>query len=296
MVDRHGHGELAWSPGAAAGPFAIQHFNRVANYGVFANLTADFVASVLLMPTLAITLLVQAMGHEFGLGDAAALAGRRGGQGDHLSGARLRCGSRGQPRTLECARDCARDFVPWHCLRLPLERSAALDRPADVGGSGPVAQAGAFPVAWIAADGDDAAIVVAGKEIPMKPGARLYATGLWAQRRGFTLASDSEATAAGVYDCNRKGCLPRGAGRPAIAASWMRKPPAADRFASLCDRADIVILRSLSAPDGPCGDAIVLTRADFQSGGAAEVFADKTRWRLVWSQPLRGHRPWTGAP
>jgi competence protein ComEC len=48
--------------GTATGPFAIQHFNRVANYGVFANLTADFIASALLMPALALCLLVQALG------------------------------------------------------------------------------------------------------------------------------------------------------------------------------------------------------------------------------------------
>src|SRR5262249_26997756 len=42
--------------GAATGPFAIQHFNRVANYGVFANLSADFVAAAVMMPSLAVAL------------------------------------------------------------------------------------------------------------------------------------------------------------------------------------------------------------------------------------------------
>jgi competence protein ComEC len=150
------------------------------------------------------------------------------------------------------------------------------------------------PLAWIAADGDDAAVVVAGQEIPMKPGARGYATQLWAQRRGFTLPADGGAASRQVYDCNRKGCLPVGAVRPAIAASWMRKAPGTERWAALCAGADIVILRSDFAPAGPCGQALVLTRVDFERGGAVEVFADRTGWRLAWSQPIRGHRPWTG--
>jgi competence protein ComEC len=53
---------VSFVAGAATGPFAIQHFNRVANYGVFANLTADFLASVVLMPALAISLQPGALG------------------------------------------------------------------------------------------------------------------------------------------------------------------------------------------------------------------------------------------
>jgi hypothetical protein len=128
----------------------------------------------------------------------------------------------------------------------------------------------------------------------MKPGARGYATQLWAQRRGFTLPADVDGAGRGVYDCDRRGCLPLGGVRPAMAASWMRKAPGARRYADLCAGADIVILRSAFAPAGACGHALVLTRADFERGGAAEVFADDKGWRLAWSQPQRGHRPWTG--
>src|ERR1700761_1465884 len=53
---------VSFVAGAATGPFAIQHFNRMANYGVFANLTADFVASAIMMPTLAVSLPFEAMG------------------------------------------------------------------------------------------------------------------------------------------------------------------------------------------------------------------------------------------
>ena len=48
--------------GAATGPFAIQHFNRVAVYGVFANLTADFLAGAVMMPALALGALGEGLG------------------------------------------------------------------------------------------------------------------------------------------------------------------------------------------------------------------------------------------
>jgi competence protein ComEC len=284
---------VSFVAGAATGPFAIQHFNRVANYGVLANLSADFVATMLLMPSLTLALVAQALGLSAAL--AAPVL--------WLAGASARAViflghvfavAPGAAMTLSSAPEIALAIsylgIVFACLwrgrlrwiGVPMSAAVALwPRPEP-------------PVAWIAADGDDAAVVVAGQEIPMKPGARAYATQLWAQRHGFTLPADAAATSRAVYDCNRKGCLPVGGAKPAMAASWMRKTPGADRYADLCAGADIVILRSAFAPAGRCGQALVLTRADFERGGSVEVFAEKSGWRLSWSQPLRGHRPWTG--
>ena len=284
---------VSFVAGVATGPFAIQHFNRVANYGVLANLTADFVASALLMPSLALTLLAQAVGLSSSLAAPVLwLAGVSARAVIFLG--HMFAVAPGASITLSSAPEVALAIsylgIVFACLwrgrlrwiGVPMSAAVALwPRPEP-------------PVAWIAADGDDAAVVVAGQEIPMKPGARGYATQLWAQRRGFTLPADPGAEGRGVYDCNRKGCLPVGETRPAMAASWMRKAPGAERYAELCAGADIVILRSAFAPAGPCGRALVLTRADFERGGAAEVFATDGGWRLAWSQPLRGHRPWTG--
>ena len=74
---------VSFVAGAATGPFAIQHFNRVANYGVFANLTADFVASVVLMPASALALLAQALGVDSPWPHRLLLAGGLGGQSGH---------------------------------------------------------------------------------------------------------------------------------------------------------------------------------------------------------------------
>jgi competence protein ComEC len=284
---------VSFVAGAATGPFTIQHFNRIANYGVLANLTADFVASAVLMPSLAISLLAQAVDAPPQVaGPALWLAGTAAKAVIALG--HLFSSAPGASLTLSSAPEVALAIsylgIIFACLwqgrlrwiGVPMSAAVALwPRPAP-------------PSAWIAADGDDAAVIVTGQEVVMKPGARQYATGLWAQRRGFIPPTDSAAAQTGVFDCNRKGCLPVGSGRPALAASWTRKPPSADRYSDLCAAADIVILRSDTAPDRPCGAGVVLTRRDFQRLGAAEVFAQGMGWRIVWSQPLRGRRPWSG--
>jgi competence protein ComEC len=43
-----------------------------------------------------------------------------------------------------------------------------------------------------------------------------------------------------------------------------------------------------------CAGALVLTPADFERGGAAELYREGGKWRVVWAQDLRGRRPWTG--
>ncbi len=283
---------VSFVAGAATGPFAIQHFNRVSNYGVFANLTADFVASAVLMPSLAIALLCQSLGLDsqaaapvlWVCGQAARAVIALGHVFSTAPGAAISLSS-----APEIALAVSYLGILFACLwrgalrwvGLPMAAAVALwPRPA-------------APVAWIAADGDDAAVVIRGQEIVMKPGVRTYATQLWAQRRGFALPADPAAAARDVFACDRKGCLPLGPARPAIAASWMRRVPDDRRFDDLCGRADIVILRSPVAPARSCGKAVVLTRDDFQRLGSAEVFATKGGWRLEWSQPRRGRRPWT---
>ena len=154
---------------------------------------------------------------------------------------------------------------------------------------------GAPPLAWIAADGDEAAVVDHGREIVMKPTMRAYATQLWAQHRGFDLGATPAALAADsarAFDCDRKACAPIGPVRPAIAGWWYRKGPPLDRLEALCRRADILVSRADISP-GACPGTIVLGPADFARGGAAEVFASSRRWRISWAQDARGRRPWT---
>jgi competence protein ComEC len=284
---------VSFVAGAATGPFAIQHFNRVANYGVFANLTADFLASVVVMPALALSLVVQALGLSdvawpvfWVAGWAARGVVAIGHLFAHGPGAALTWSSAPEAALavsyLGIVFACIwRGSLRW--VAAPLAAAVALwPRPAP-------------PVAWIAADGDDAAIVVAGEEVAMKPGARLYATQLWAQRRGLAMAADPAAAQSTHFDCDRKGCTPVGSARPAIASWWGKRPPSLERWNAMCERTDIVIFRGRAAPSATCGGALVLTRADFARGGAAEIFATPRGYRIAWAQPIRGVRPWSAS-
>ena len=148
------------------------------------------------------------------------------------------------------------------------------------------------PAAWIAADGGGAAIAERGQAIPLRPEAKAFATELWARRRGLALPEDPEAARAGRFDCNRQRCWVRRGTTPAISAWWTRRVPNAGDLQRLC-AADIVILKAaVDLPDA-CIGRIVLTPAIFAELGAAEIYRSGTGWRFVWSQPLRGDRPWT---
>ncbi len=286
---------VSFVAGMATGPFAIQHFNRVANYGVFANLSADFLASVVLMPALGVSLLCQGLGVGHAVAAPAYWLAGWAAQGVITLGhwfATAPWAVATAPSAPEIALTVSYLGIVFTCLWRGRLRLIGLPMAAAVlVWPRPVA-----PVAWIAADGNDAAIVVNGLEVPLKPGARQYATQLWAQRRGFALSPDlGAATAQQVraFDCDRQGCASNGLVRPSLSAWWSRRPPTAARFDALCSHADIVILRARATPPPSCRKSIVLDADAFSRGGAAEVFGAPGHWRIAWSQPLRGERPWS---
>jgi len=285
---------VSFVAGTATGPFAIQHFNRLANYGVPANLSADLVASVAMMPALALGVAAESVGlpHLFtdpplfvagwaaravvGLARTFALAPGRGlafpsapliALVTSFLGIVFACLWRGRLR--------------W--LGVPLAAAVALW------------PRGEPPVAWIASDGDDAAIVVGRQEVPLRPTMRQYATQLWAQRRGFTLAADPTPVEQALFDCNRKRCTPKAGTEPALAGWWSTREPKADDLDALCRASAILVIRASLAPPASCGRLLVVGPDDVARGGAAEVYAGPTGWRLVWAQTLRGARPWSVA-
>lgn len=279
--------------GAATGPFSIQYFNRVAVYGVFANLSADFLAGAVMMPALAIG----AIGEGLGAGPAATAAPLFvAGWGAkaivwlaHLfataPGAAVDMTSAPFPAlaisTFGILLACLwRGRLRW--LGVPLALAVALwPRPA-------------APVAWIASDGGDAAVAAGGQAVALKPGKRAYAIQLWAQAHRLVLPTDPAAAQAAQFDCDRSGCAPLGAGRPALAAWWSTRRPPAERLAALCARADILVARTAVSSD-ECRGPLILGSDAFAAGGAADVYASPRGWRIVWAQPRRGERPWTGA-
>lgn len=278
--------------GAATGPFSIQYFNRLAVWGVFANLSADFLAGAVMMPALALGAIGEGLGagpvvtggplfvagwaakaivwlaHVFASGPIAqvtmpsapfpALA-------VSFVGILIVCLWRGRMR--------------W--IGVPLGLAVALwPRPAP-------------PAAWLASDGDDAAVAVAGQAVALKPGKRAYAIQLWEQANSLGQPADPAAAQAAIAACDRKGCAPTGAARPALAAWWSTRPVPADRLADLCTKADILITRSPIPAGEACRAPIVLGPDAFAAGGSANVYREGKGWRLAWAQPLRGRRPWS---
>ena len=122
---------------------------------------------------------------------------------------------------------------------------------------------------------------------------RLYAIQLWAQRRGFALAADPAPAQASLFACDRKSCVPLAGTQPALGAWWTVRKPKPDDLDSLCRASSILVTRAVLALPPSCARVLVLGPRDFATGGAAEIYRAGDGWRVLWSQPLRGARPWS---
>jgi competence protein ComEC len=149
------------------------------------------------------------------------------------------------------------------------------------------------PLIWVASDGADAALAARGQEVALRPGVRTYATDVWAQRRGLAVPADMLRARGALFDCDYWSCAARPGVKPALGIWWTRRKPKPDRLAELCAASDILVLRADVPLPGSCRDAMVLRPGDFAVGGAAEIYVKKGGWRIAWSQPLRGQRPWS---
>ena len=274
--------------GLATEPFAIQHFNRVSIYGLPANLLMEPLSSLLIMPALAIGALTEALG----LGGAVL----------HIAnlGIRLLLGlSRfvsSWPNAVWTVASAPAMALPisflgivglclwkgWlRWLALPAAATVMLwPRPAP-------------PAAWIASDGGAAAIAVHGQAIFLRPGIKQFASDLWARRRGLQEAQDGQALQSAHYTCNRRRCLPTAPDGPRLAVLWSRRAPREQDWADLCAASDIVVVRTQAIPPAECARARVITSADLNHGGSAEIYRAGDGWRFVWANSLRGQRPWT---
>ena len=143
--------------------------------------------------------------------------------------------------------------------------------------------------------GEDAAVAFRGQEAALKPGVRGYATQLWAQRRGLAMPADMARARGALFDCDYWSCVARPGVSPALGIWWTRHKPKPERIAALCARSDILVMKADVGLPPACRGVLVLRPADFAAGGAAEVFRAARGWRIAWSQPLRGRRPWTAA-
>jgi competence protein ComEC len=279
---------ISFVAGLATGPFAIQHFNRVTLWGLPANLATEALSSLVVLPALAI----------------GAVGMLVGGQG-----AFLRLADWGLAAMTELAHAFANlphavvvvasapawalpvSFLGLLAVCLWRGRLRWLGLPFAAAVS--LAPRPAAPVAWVAAEGANAAIMAGPETVPLRTSGR-FGYELWSRRRGIEPLADPGAEIARLFDCGRDACLPRGESPVRLAGWWRRSPPPPDRLRELCAAAEVVVLRSgEGAAEPACAGRLVLGQAALAAGGAAELYRAGPGWKVVWAQPLRGNRPWT---
>jgi competence protein ComEC len=150
----------------------------------------------------------------------------------------------------------------------------------------------ATPDAWVSADGSAAAVRNGSEAVLLRPDVKRFGAELWARRRGLAPSETAEARDA-LFECDAWSCRFRPAAPTRVAAAWnLRRPLKPGRLESLCEGAEVVILRNDVKPAG-CKAPVLLTGADFAVGGSAEIYRAAGAWRIAWAQDLRGRRPWT---
>ncbi len=271
--------------GLATGPFAIQHFNRVATYGLAANLLSEPLTGFVIMPFLTLGAILA----PFGLGDVFLIVAH---WGLEALGA-LAGWFAAQPLamvTIASAPSIALPVAflgllficlwrgPWRWLGLPAALAVSL---------WPRAPA---PDVWIAADGANAAVRQADQALLAQLDAKRFAADLWARRRGLTVEED----AAKGFVCEKSICRSP-ATAPVRLSVWQKRTvPSEDQWQGLCSGAQIVVVRAKAYGPDLCDQALVLTGDDLAQTGSVEIWQHGDGWRWVQAQALRGNRPWSG--
>jgi competence protein ComEC len=269
--------------GLATGPFAMQHFNRVATWGLISNLLVAPISSFLMMPALALGAALTPVG----LGDwplatagfAIELMNRVADTAAAAPYAQMVVAS-----APAWALPVAFVGLIWLCVWKGPLRWIGLPAALAV----LIAPRPPAPDAWVSPDGAAVAVRAGREAILLRPDVKLFGAELWARRRGL------EPRPRGAeFDCDAWSCLARGQAPLSVAAAWnLRRPLKPGRLETLCAGGEVVVLRG-DAPAQACLAPLVLTGADFARGGAAEIYREGAGWRVVWAQDLRGRRPWT---
>lgn len=275
--------------GAATGPFAMQHFNRTAMYGLAANLATAPVSDFLIMPALAIG----AMLEPLGLGAPFLWLAAKGIELMLVIGT-WTASLPGAVRTVASAPDfvlpvaflgvlfCCLWRGPLRWLGLPFAAAVMIWPRAPT------------PDLWIGDGGTNAAWVEAGEAVVARPGVRQFAVDVWSRRRGLT---PTDRLAEG-WTCTRFSCAPSAPEAGPLALWWGKRAPSAEQMDALCRSAPTVSIRAqVTVLPASCEGRLVLDGVDYARGGAVELWrvgpAGENRWRAVWSAQVRGDRPWS---
>jgi competence protein ComEC len=275
--------------GLATGPFSIQHFNRTALYGTPANLLADFPASAVVMPAIALAAGVETCGAgPVLLAPVLWLAGW-GAQGilavghlfSNLPGVQAQVASAPDPALLVSFASLLlailwRGQLRWIGVVLGIA-VLVWPRPPP-------------PIAWLGPDATNAADIAQGHVVPMRPDRRQFAFESFAQHRGLPVAGPSDH-----FRCSRDMCLGPADRHPRLGAWFTRRCRSAERLRQLC-QSDILLLTAPVGLPSDCRQPLLLRPETFRQFGAAEVLRHGSGWKLDWTGDHRGHRPWTCPP
>ena len=269
--------------GAATGPFAMQHFNRSAMYGLAANLATAPLSDFLIMPALALGALLE----PIGLGAPFLWLASKGIEAMLAIGA-WTAGLPGAVRTIASAPEvvlpiafigvlfCCLWRGPLRWLGLPLACAVLV---------WPRAPA---PDLWIGDGGLQAAWVEQGQARVIRPGVRQFAVDVWSRRRGL----EAVARPTEGWVCTRFSCAPEASGP--LALWWGRRAPTPEQLSGMCHSASIISMRTVvSELPSDCAGRLVLDGLDYARGGAVELKREGSIWRATWTADARGDRPWS---
>lgn len=268
--------------GLATGPFAMQHFNRSAVYGLFANLAVAPISSFVMMPSLAVGAVMEAFGWG---GPALWLAGESVGWMMQIG--RFTADLPGAVATIPSAPAIALPVafvgllfvclwqgrlrwlgLPFACAVLLWPREAA-------------------PDVWINSQGTNLAIRVGDQAELVRPRVGLFAADIWSRRRGLVLS-----TQGNERSCRRSRCALT-VGDETWAVWFGRRAPNSEEMTALCEGTIGVVVRAEVAvlPES-CRASLVLDGRDL-ARGSAELWREGVGWRGVWARDVQGERPWT---
>jgi competence protein ComEC len=267
----------------ATGPVAAYHFNRVATFGLIANLVAVPITGFVVMPLGVAALALM----PFGL-DAVPLGLMAAAIGVIIDVAGWVAGLEGAVRLVPAMPPvCLALFAAgglWICLWRQPWRAVGLV---------PVAAA-----AWIglAADQPDLLVAREGRNIALRDGAgqlsialpriEAYTAEQWLRRDGD--ARTPGDAAPGHFSCDDMACVARAANGLEIAYVLRR-----DALTEECWRADVLITPLIVTI--ACRARLVIDLSDLRAGGphAVSLADDGTIANVVAAREIRGERPWS---
>lgn len=270
--------------GAATGPFAVQHFNRAALYGLLANLATSPIADFVMMPALALGALLEPVGLG---GPFLWVAGQ--GVDLMLAIGHWTAGLPGAVRTIASAPDFVLPITFLGVLFLCLWRGRLRWLGLPFACAVLIWPRAPTPTVWIGDGGTNAAFAEAGQAVVLRPGVRQFAVDLWARRRGLAPTPRPDDG----WMCQRYACAPEASSAP-VALWWGTAAPDLGQLAALCRSAPLVSVRAVVHTLPPdCDDRLVLDGLDFARGGSVELWRTPSGWRAVWTTQVRGDRPWS---